>query len=572
MSVIRVKSANLLRRDTAANWSAKNPILREGEEGYETDTGRRKVGNGTTEWNNLKYDSGIVDQTYNPESENAQSGKAVAEAIAPKADKTEVDKLNDDLDNTSKSDGRKANALKSLYNSSSICAENSIDGIIEELTITGNSNGVGILNSSSGKYEILVETKNRNHFNPEAFALDRGDVPGYGYTMFNGKRCFKYSDGGYYTFKYTEKFEPNTKYAIGFVIYRPDGNTKNVSLVVNFTDGTIKQIGGEPGHRRWINVDENKSIAYISQAQQYNQEAYFSIDECIILKNVNVEYGSGYDNDDIEYSEPQKSSFIVELADKLYDGDSYSLNRQLKSYDGETYIMNYQNANMSAIVNVDTGEKILEIINDSGFSHYHALGDSITKGEFGGALGKQYWTYMNELCEIANTTADGVNSTCLSTGDGNATIESNCGINRLTNIPVDADLISIFMGTNDFGRGHALGTIDDTETNTFYGALKYTCNYMLTNHSNACVFFITPIQRVDDTDGTRKLSDYVSAIKEVCSMYSIPVLDLYSCLLCPKNDTSKSKYFAVDGLHPNPEGHKKIGKRVAKFIKYELVN
>jgi hypothetical protein len=84
MAKIYCKSSYLLRRDTAENWSAKNPILREGEEGYETDTGRRKVGNGTTEWNNLKYDSGIVDQTYTPDSENAQSGKAVAEAVDPR--------------------------------------------------------------------------------------------------------------------------------------------------------------------------------------------------------------------------------------------------------------------------------------------------------------------------------------------------------------------------------------------------------------------------------------------------------------------------------------------------------
>ena len=81
MAKIYCKSSYLLRRDKAANWSAKNPILREGEEGYETDTGRRKIGDGTTEWNNLKYDSGIVDQTYNPNSENAQSGKAVKEAV-----------------------------------------------------------------------------------------------------------------------------------------------------------------------------------------------------------------------------------------------------------------------------------------------------------------------------------------------------------------------------------------------------------------------------------------------------------------------------------------------------------
>lgn len=40
-----------------------------------------------------------VDQTYNPNSGNAQSGKAVAESVAQKADKTEVDKLKDDLVN-----------------------------------------------------------------------------------------------------------------------------------------------------------------------------------------------------------------------------------------------------------------------------------------------------------------------------------------------------------------------------------------------------------------------------------------------------------------------------------------
>lgn len=40
-----------------------------------------------------------VDQTYTPDSENAQSGKAVAEAVAPKADKTELNKLKEDLSN-----------------------------------------------------------------------------------------------------------------------------------------------------------------------------------------------------------------------------------------------------------------------------------------------------------------------------------------------------------------------------------------------------------------------------------------------------------------------------------------
>ena len=44
-----------LRRDTAANWTSSNPILTQGEFGYETDTAKFKIGDGTTAWNSLSY-------------------------------------------------------------------------------------------------------------------------------------------------------------------------------------------------------------------------------------------------------------------------------------------------------------------------------------------------------------------------------------------------------------------------------------------------------------------------------------------------------------------------------------
>ena len=51
------------RRDTAANWTLINPLLAEGEIGNETDTGKFKVGNGTTLWNSLPYSSGPAGPT-----------------------------------------------------------------------------------------------------------------------------------------------------------------------------------------------------------------------------------------------------------------------------------------------------------------------------------------------------------------------------------------------------------------------------------------------------------------------------------------------------------------------------
>lgn len=46
------------RRDTSAAWQAVNPVLPAGQLGFETDTGRFKLGDGATAWNALPYAGG----------------------------------------------------------------------------------------------------------------------------------------------------------------------------------------------------------------------------------------------------------------------------------------------------------------------------------------------------------------------------------------------------------------------------------------------------------------------------------------------------------------------------------
>ena len=46
-----------MRRDTAAAWTAANPVLAAGEMGLETDTTYYKIGNGSTAWTSLAYGS-----------------------------------------------------------------------------------------------------------------------------------------------------------------------------------------------------------------------------------------------------------------------------------------------------------------------------------------------------------------------------------------------------------------------------------------------------------------------------------------------------------------------------------
>lgn len=46
-----------IRRDTTVNWNSANPILADGEMGFDTTNKKFKVGNGTTAWNGLEYNT-----------------------------------------------------------------------------------------------------------------------------------------------------------------------------------------------------------------------------------------------------------------------------------------------------------------------------------------------------------------------------------------------------------------------------------------------------------------------------------------------------------------------------------
>src|SRR5690554_3613740 len=49
-----------VRRGTAAEWTAANPVLAAGEPGLETDTGIFKVGDGQTPWLSLNDVRGVI--------------------------------------------------------------------------------------------------------------------------------------------------------------------------------------------------------------------------------------------------------------------------------------------------------------------------------------------------------------------------------------------------------------------------------------------------------------------------------------------------------------------------------
>ena len=72
------------RRDTKANWLKYNPVLMEGEVGYETDTHHQKVGDGVSKYSELEYEVGVgnITQETGDSESLVMSQKAVSEKLA----------------------------------------------------------------------------------------------------------------------------------------------------------------------------------------------------------------------------------------------------------------------------------------------------------------------------------------------------------------------------------------------------------------------------------------------------------------------------------------------------------
>ena len=71
------------RRDTKANWLKYNPVLMEGEVGYETDTHHQKVGDGVSTYSELEYEVGVgnITQETGDSESLVMSQKAVTKEL-----------------------------------------------------------------------------------------------------------------------------------------------------------------------------------------------------------------------------------------------------------------------------------------------------------------------------------------------------------------------------------------------------------------------------------------------------------------------------------------------------------
>lgn len=146
---------------------------------------------------------------------------------------------------------------------------------------------------------------------------------------------------------------------------------------------------------------------------------------------------------------------------------------------------------------------------------------------------------------------------------------------RAVKLPRDADFTFVFGGTNDYGHGDAkLGTFNDRDDYTFYGAFHNLVAYMVGTFAKDKLCFILPIPRFDQDnpygDGSKDepiapMSVYIEAEKEVLAYYGVEYLDLSGLFYIPENAEYGELF--CDGLHPNPKGHRVLADCLIEYLK-----
>lgn len=156
-------------------------------------------------------------------------------------------------------------------------------------------------------------------------------------------------------------------------------------------------------------------------------------------------------------------------------------------------------------------------------------------------------------------------------GVDGVTIDSRSpfSLSRYLNVPEDADYLTLWFGIND--ESHSiLGTIDDEDNTTFYGAWNFIFKYYLTNR---------PFLKIGVIIGTNGGDTYRNAIREVCEKWGYPYLDLNNDKGVPALFTRTGMSATAQNLrreafgwnqydaHPSPAAHEWESAIIENFLR-----
>ena len=136
-------------------------------------------------------------------------------------------------------------------------------------------------------------------------------------------------------------------------------------------------------------------------------------------------------------------------------------------------------------------------------------------------------------------------------------------------------LIVLEGGTNDYGRSVPIGTLYDTNDDTFYGSWNDWLTQIREVNPDAKIVLVLPLfrqriwydffpdARVVKNSAGYTLSQYADAMKKIARRYGAEVFDANKAGAL----TAKDSVLLKDAAHPTEEAHIQIGDALAEMLK-----
>lgn len=201
------------------------------------------------------------------------------------------------------------------------------------------------------------------------------------------------------------------------------------------------------------------------------------------------------------------------------------------------------------------------------------IGDSITRGSYTGpddpcpmsVADPNFSLMLKEMLGFSELKCCGINGVSISSTSFQNPQYAIC--KNYDNLE-DGDFLIVAGGTNDYGTDVVLGSIEDKEDISFYGAVDLLFSKISKKMPKEKVVVIIPINR--EYEGKNKagftLEEYRTALEIKAKEYGFFIVDGRKMGFKPNDPEFRTKYIS-DGLHPTQEGHKLYADYVYSCIK-----
>ncbi|MDD7534170.1 MAG: SGNH/GDSL hydrolase family protein, partial [Treponema sp.] len=404
----------------------------------------------------------------------------------------------------------------------------------------------------------------------------------------------------------------DTQYSVGYFCtdesgniiaqYNIDGSSTNKHVIMTVPDGSSKIYVNGYGITPSIDLIHGENVAFTKSESDKRYARYVDlaihkeIDVPKVVRNVpkfvyydgNTDETAGVYAKEIIVTENEKYYVRGNVSAQMAVWATFDLNGNVVSHDSVKRttsgfvednitispgshllrVYGYYNTDISVKTNVivNNDYSISPLVNKT----WVALGDSLTDSiTLDG--GKNYVDFI--AYEVGcNTINMGYG------GSGFLKDANNKYYKRVSQIPVETDVITVFGSFNDFEYiADSLGTADDAATDN-PTTLGSAMNKFITDLYARCpdinIGFISPISwkwynPYNKDENTTKSESYVNLLKDVAKKWSIPFLDLFheANIRIWDNEISRQYTKNNDGTHLTEVAHKKyIYKKVKTFL------